>query len=97
MPVEAKAARPAEALAPAPLPPASPAIPTNSALPDEAPKTSLPRLQGIFFHATRPSAIMNGKSVFVGDKVGEFRVTAITRDSATVVGAGQTNILSFGK
>jgi hypothetical protein len=39
--------------------------------------------------------MINGKNVFVGDKVGEFRVAEITRDSATLISATQTNILTF--
>jgi hypothetical protein len=31
--------------------------------------------------------------VFRGDRFGEFRVTRITADSATLVGNGQTNVL----
>ena len=34
-------------------------------------------------------------SLFIGDKLGDARVIAIDRDSATLVGAGKTNILSL--
>ena len=55
------------------------------------------KLQGIVFHPTRPSAVISGKSVFVGDKTGNFRVTAIARDSVTLVSATETNVLTFGE
>jgi hypothetical protein len=61
----------------------------------EPPKPLVPRLQAVFYHPVRPSAMISGKSVFVGSKVGEFRVVAITRDSATLVSETQTNILTF--
>jgi len=35
------------------------------------------------------------QTVFVGDKLGDLRVVAIDQDSATLIGAGQTNILSL--
>lgn len=53
------------------------------------------RLQGIVFHPRRPSAMINGKIVFVGDKIRDFRVLAIDKDTATLVGGGQTNVLSL--
>jgi hypothetical protein len=42
------------------------------------------RLQGIMFHPTRPSAIINNRSVFVGDRVDRYKVTAISRTQATL-------------
>jgi hypothetical protein len=53
------------------------------------------RLQAIVFHPTRPSAIVTGRSAFVGDRVGEFRVVAIHRESVMLAGAGQTNVLTL--
>jgi hypothetical protein len=49
------------------------------------------------FHPTRPSAMISGRLLFVGDKAGEFRVTAISQDSATLVGGGQTNLLKLSQ
>jgi hypothetical protein len=37
--------------------------------------------------------MIGGKTLFVGDRLGELRVVAITQDSATLAGAGQTNVL----
>jgi hypothetical protein len=52
-----------------------------------------PKLQSIVFHPTRPSAMIDGKIFFVGDKMGGLKVAAIARDSVTLVGDGQTNVL----
>ncbi len=59
------------------------------------PKPAPLRLQGIVFNPQRPSAMISGRTVFIGDKVGGLRVVAIDQDSTTLVGAGQTNILSL--
>ncbi len=70
---------------------------TNAPAVDEAPAKPAPKLQAVVYHPKRPSAIISGKSVFVGDKVGNFRVMAITRESVTLVGGGQTNLLVLGE
>jgi hypothetical protein len=54
-----------------------------------------PRLQGLFYSPVHPSAVINGQTVFVGDKVGGFRVVDITRNSATLVSGTETNVLKF--
>ena len=71
---------------------------TTDATPVAAPPPPKPaplRLQGIVFNPKRPSAMINGKLVFIGDKVRDLRVMAIDQDSATLVGAGQTNVLTL--
>jgi hypothetical protein len=55
----------------------------------------LPRLQGILFNPARPTAFLNGKSVVVGGRVGEYTVVAITKQAVTVERAGQTNVLTM--
>jgi len=60
------------------------------------PRPVAPKLQSIIFHPTRPSAVVSGKTVLVGDTFGEFFVTRITRDSVTLVSSTQTNVLTFG-
>ncbi len=57
------------------------------------PKPAVPRLQGIVFDPRRPSAVINGKTLFIGDRVAGFRLVALRADSATLVGNGQTNVL----
>jgi hypothetical protein len=55
----------------------------------------LPKLQGIFYRPNRPSALLNGKTVMIGGRSGEFLVVAITQQSVTVARAGKTNVLSL--
>ncbi len=54
------------------------------------------KLQGIFYYAKNPSAVINGKTVFVRSLVGDVQVVAIGRDSATIMMAnGQTKVLDL--
>jgi hypothetical protein len=59
------------------------------------PKPAEPRLQAIFFSPPNPSAMINGKTYFVGEKVGEFKLAAVDQQTATLVGAGKTNVLAL--
>jgi hypothetical protein len=62
----------------------------------EPPKPVVPKLQGIFFNPSRPSAVVNGKTVYVGSRAGEardFLVLEISRESVTVGNGSQTNVL----
>lgn len=68
---------------------------TQAAVEAATPKPAMPKLQAIFYHPTRPSAMINGKSVFLGDKVGELRVAAIDQESITLAGGSQTNVLTL--
>ncbi|MFM1768123.1 MAG: hypothetical protein RJA22_652 [Verrucomicrobiota bacterium] len=79
------AATPVAEAAPAPA-----TAPVNPAAP-------LPtfRLQGIFFRTTNPSAMVNGKSVLVGDFVSGARVKAIEREQVTLEYEGQTKTLTL--
>lgn len=70
---------------------------TNSPAAVEAPPQPPPlKLQGIVF-SKRPSAVINGKTLFVGDRIREFRVMAITQDTALLAGGGRTNLLSLSE
>lgn len=87
---------------PAPRPPApgTPQVvgdaPTNAPAPvSEDVKPIMPKLQAVIFSPRNPSAVINGRTVFRGDRLGSFRVTKITADSATLVGEGQTNVLTL--
>jgi hypothetical protein len=71
-----------------------PATEANNPTPTPATKTTL-RLQGIVAHPTRPSAVINGKTVFVGDKLADKRVLAIDVETVTLAGSGETNVLTL--
>jgi hypothetical protein len=60
-----------------------------------APKPVPLRLQGIVFNPKRLSAVINGKTLFLRDRIGEFRVAAIRQDSVTLIATGRTNILTL--
>jgi hypothetical protein len=57
----------------------------------------VPKLQAVFFDPKHPSAIIGGRSVFVGDRVNDLRVVAISQESVTLAGGGQTNVLALGE
>ena len=59
------------------------------------PKPEPLRLQGIVFNPKRPSTVINGRTLFLGDRIREFRIMAIRQDSVTLVGGGRTNVLSL--
>jgi hypothetical protein len=71
------------------------------ALSEPEPSTGpLPKLQGIFYHPSRPSAVINGRTVYVGSRVGDARgsvVLEIGPDSVTVGSRSQTNLLVLGE
>jgi len=70
---------------------------TNRTTAPEPAAPALPalKLQGIVYNPRRPSALINGRVTFLGDRVREYRVLAIRRDEVMLVGAGQTNVLSL--
>ena len=88
-----------------PTPAAASAVATNAGTETAAvqqetvaaipPKPAVPVVRGIFFNPTRPSAVLNSKTVFVGDMVAGFRVMTITRDTVTVESEGATNVLTL--
>ena len=53
------------------------------------------KLQSIVYSPTRPSAMINGRVVFLGERLREYRVQAIHRDDVVLVATGRTNILSL--
>jgi hypothetical protein len=83
----------------------NPPAPASSAPPAEVVRpvvTNLPaprplRIQGIAYDAAHPSAIIGGKAVYVGDWVDGMCVTAISPNSVTLAGNGQTNTLTVGQ
>ncbi len=62
----------------------------------EAPPPPQIKLQGIFYNPQNPSAILDGRTVFLGDRVtGGFRVIAISPTNVTLGSATETNVLSL--
>jgi len=51
-----------------------------------------PKLQGIFYSATAPSAIIDGKTVRPGDTYHEYKVKAISKYTVTLIGPDKKEI-----
>ena len=65
---------PAASTPPSPSPPPLP----------PPPPLPLPKLQGIVYSPARPWAIVNGRTVHAGDRLGEFRVREISQYTVTL-------------
>ena len=61
----------------------------------QAREGGLLKVQGIFYREHDPSAIINGQTVMVGDRVGRAKVVAIERQSVTVEIAQERKVLNF--
>jgi hypothetical protein len=56
------------------------------------------KVQGIAFDPSKPWAIINGRTVFIGDPVGEFHVKAISKYTVTLTGAdGKEKTVTLGE
>jgi hypothetical protein len=85
----------------APSPAAEPTV-VSTNVPEPAPKVvfteperpTVLRLQSIIY-GSRPSAMIGGKFLSVGDTIQGHKVIAIDRDTVTLVGEGKTNVLSL--
>jgi|SRR5688572_13518408 len=71
-----------------------PAI-TNAVAAVPAPAFPTLKLQGVIWSPSRPSAVINGKSVFVGEKVERAVVSAIGQESVTVTWNGEERVLTL--
>jgi hypothetical protein len=82
-----------------PPPIAIPAQVQPPAVAPETPPQGPPplRLQAIIYRPTRASAMINGRTLFVGDEFGNLRVVAIGQTSVTLAGGGQTNVLKLAQ
>ena len=58
----------------------APATPSPVSPPPAVPE-QLPKVQGVIFNAARPVAIVDGKAVYAGSSVGDFRVKEILKGS----------------
>lgn len=91
------------------LTPAPEPIPAYIERPDEPNTNGVPvavieptvppavKLQGIFFNPQNPSAVVNGKTLYLGDRVSGFRVMGISPVAVTLVSASETNVLSLSE
>ncbi len=59
------------------------------------PKPAPLKLQAIIFNPRRPSAVISGKTMFLGDRIGEWRLMAIGANTAKLTGPAGTNVLSL--
>jgi hypothetical protein len=53
------------------------------------------KLQAVFYSPTKPSAIISGTTVFVGDRIRDFRVTSIGKDNVTLSRGTETSMLKL--
>jgi len=74
--------------------PATPAPATNTAAVAPSAFPTL-KLQGVIWNPRRPSAVINGKSLFVGEKVERAVVTAIEQDAVKVSFNGEERVLTL--
>jgi hypothetical protein len=79
---------------PAAVPKAEPA-PTNAVAAAPAPVFPTLKLQGVIWNPRRPSAVINGKSLFIGEKVERAVLTAIEQDSVKVTWNGEERVLTL--
>ena len=94
---------PVPAVIASPVPVAAPVVEaTNAAaalpvvaIAPEPPKPAPLKLQGIIYNPAKPSAMVGGKFLLIGESVQGFRVTAIDQQTVTLIGNGQTNVLSL--
>ncbi|MGD0349700.1 MAG: hypothetical protein ABSB84_05210 [Verrucomicrobiota bacterium] len=75
-------------LKPAAIPAPNPAPNTPTPPPPSPPAPPEPKLQGIVYAPTQPWAIVDGRTVHVGDRLGEFRVKAISQRDVTLEKTG---------
>jgi hypothetical protein len=80
--------------APTNVPPAEVKLQPKAPTPKVSP---LLKLQGIVYRLPDPSALINGRTYFVGDQIEEARVVAIQENSATLAWGGQFHVLVLGQ
>lgn len=89
--VARNAAAPAAKVAsprPAPL-----IVKADTAVPRRSKAATDLKLQSIIAHPSRPMAVINGKTVFVGDIINNMRVTKITAEAATLAWGTNSRVL----
>lgn len=53
------------------------------------------KINGIFYQKTRPSAIINGKTVFIGEEINGVKVISIDPESVTVQFKGEKRVIKM--
>ena len=53
------------------------------------------KLQGIFYRSSQASALINGKTLFVGDEIDGATLVTIERQAVRLVQSGRTNVLKL--
>ena len=89
---------PTETKSPTFPPPVSPSTNSTPTVSEKtAAKAVFPemKLQGIFYRATKPSALINGRTLFTNEKVEGVKVIAIERLSVTLEFEGERKVLSL--
>jgi hypothetical protein len=75
--------------------PATNAVSALAAVTPEIVQPAPMKLQGIFFNPQRPSVVVNGQTLYLGDWVNGFRLVGISPVAVTLVSATGTNVLSL--
>jgi hypothetical protein len=73
----------------------APSAPPKKATAATSADTKPPRLQSIFFRMKSPTAIINGKTLGIGDSVDGIKVVSIQRTSVEVVQNGKYRTLTL--
>ena len=98
-PVEATSSAIPPATAASETPPTviEPGTPAPVSAPAVASKPEFPalKLQGIFYRASDPSVLINGRTLLIGDSVEQAKILKIERESVTLEWNGQTKVLSL--
>ena len=63
--------------------------------PQEAAAAPAFKLQGIFYRPSNPSAVVNSKTVYIGDLILNGKVKAIDRQTVTIDVGGATQVLTL--
>jgi len=71
-----------------PAAPAAPPEPVVPTFPDL-------KLKGIYYRPSNPSAVINNKALFIGERISQARVISITEDSVTVKWQEETRVLTM--
>lgn len=86
--------KPDPALTPPSGPPPAAATPPGPAV-QKANTFPQLTLQGIYYRPARPSAVINSKTVYVGDRVQQAKILAIDRHEVTVQWNNEVHVLAF--